>query len=84
MATPSISWMKLPIVGLPGADCGYELLPGAETRRVDTFKVEFGECVEPGRWMAGMLFLCDKHAAIVAESYGDNLDAIAQAIREQL
>ena len=83
MAAQGVHWMKVPIVGVPGTDCGYELLPGAKTRRRDDFKAEFGECDEPGRWMAGMMFLCDKHAAIVAEEFGDSLAAITKAIREQ-
>lgn len=79
----SISWMKVPIIGMPGTDCGWELLEGAETRRVDSFKAEFGECDEPGRWMVGMMFVCDRHAEIVAREFGDDFAEIKAAIMEQ-
>lgn len=79
----SISWMKVPIIGIPGAECGRQLLDSAETREVEAFKAEFGECEEPGRWMAGMLFLCDRHAAIVAREFGDDFEEVKAAIMEQ-
>ena len=75
--------MRVPVVGCPGTECGYELLDNAETRRVESFKAEYGECDEFGKWLAGRLFLCDKHAAIVAADFGDSLDAIRAAIMEQ-
>lgn len=79
----SIYWMKLPIIGMPGTECGRQLLDGAETRVAEDFKAEFGECDKPGRWMAGMLFLCDEHAAVVAREFGDDLEEIKAAIMEQ-
>ena len=78
----AISWMKVPLIGCPGTECGRELLEGGETRPMESFQAEFGVCDEAGRWMAGGLLLCDKHAAIVAEEFGDSLDEIRKAIAE--
>lgn len=82
MAETGVHWMKVPIIGMPGTECGRELLEGGKTRRIDTFKEEFGECDEDGRWMVGMMFVCDKHAAIVAKEFGDDLEEIKKAVRE--
>lgn len=78
----TISWLKLPIVGAPGSECGRELLEGGETRPVASFKLEFGECDEPGTWLAGGLFVCDKHATAVAADFGDDFEAIKRAYLE--
>ena len=79
----SISWMKVPIIGMPGTECGRQLLEDAETEVVQSFKDEFGECDEPGRWMVGMMFVCDRHAEIVAREFGDDFEKVKDAICEQ-
>lgn len=80
----SISWMKLPIVGAPGSECGRQLLEGGETRPVASFKMEFGACDEQGTWLAGMMFVCDKHAAVVAADFGDDFEEIKRAYLERI
>lgn len=81
--TQQISWTKVPIVGMPGTECGREILAGAPvTREVESFKAEFGPCDKDGRWMVGMMFVCDDHAAIVANEFGDDFEEIKQAFRE--
>lgn len=79
----TVSWLKLPIIGMPGAECGRELLRGGETRIVQDFKDEFGPCDEPARWSLGMLLLCQEHAAKVAEEFGDDIGEIEKAWREE-
>ena len=59
-----------------------ELLDGAETRRVESFKAEFGECDDTGRWLVGSMFVCDKHAEIVAREFGDDFEKVKDAICE--
>ena len=82
-SSSGVHWTKVPIIGMPGTECGREMIVGAPvTRENESFKAEFGECDESGRWLVGMLFLCDRHAAIVAEEFGDSLDAIRKAIAE--
>ena len=82
--TRGVHWLKVPIVGMPGTECGHELLQGAPvTREVPDFKAEFGPCAEWGTWMVGMLFVCDKHAALVAADFGDDLEEIKAAMRKQ-
>ncbi len=83
MAAGALSWLKLPIIGMPGAECGRMLEPGGTTRIVRSFKDEFGECEEPARWTAGMLLLCQKHAGIVAAEVGDDIAEIEAAWREE-
>lgn len=80
----AINWLKLPIIGAPGSECGMRLLPEGQTEVAQDFKDEFGPCDEPGRWLAGMLFLCQKHAGIVAAEFGDDIEKIEAAWRRQL
>jgi hypothetical protein len=76
--------MKVPLIGCPGTECGRQLLEGGRSEVVQSFKDEFGPCEEPGRWLVGSLFVCQEHAAKVAEEIGDNIDAIEKAVMEKL
>jgi hypothetical protein len=78
-----VSWIKLPIVGMPGTECGKMLLDGARTEVVQSFKDEFGPCDEAARWMVGDLFVCQEHAAKVAADFGDDIVAIEAAVLEE-
>lgn len=80
----TITWNKLVLIGAPGTECGRMLIEGGHTIVAQTFKDEHGECNEPARWIAGMLLLCQKHAAIVAEEFGDDITDIEEAWRELL
>ncbi len=82
MSETGVNWLKVPIVGMPGTECGRVLLEGGETRIMEDFQEEFGPCIAPGCWMAGMLFLCNDHAAKVAAEFGDDLAEIEKAFRE--
>ena len=53
----AVSWLKLPIVGMPGAECGRMLQLGGTTVVQEDFKAEYGPCEEPARWSVGMLLL---------------------------
>ena len=79
----TVNWMNLPIIGMPGTECGRTLQVGGTTVVQQDFKAEFGPCEEPARWSLGMLLLCQKHAAIVAKEFGDDIDAIEAAWREE-
>ena len=81
---PSIVWTKVALIGCPGSECGRELRDGGETVENESFKAEFGPCDEPGRWLVGMLFVCQKHAAMVAYEFGDDIDEIERAWKERL
>lgn len=78
----SVSWLKIPIIGMPGTECGRMLLDGGRTEVVDDFKGEFGPCDEAARWLIGDLFVCQEHAAKVAEMFGDDIAAIEADWRE--
>lgn len=78
-----VHWLKLPIIGMPGTECGRELLEGGDTTVMQSFKDEFGPCDEAARWMVGPLLVCQKHAEIVARNFGDDIAAIEAAWREE-
>ena len=84
MNAPSLMWLKLPIIGMPGSECGRMLCEGGESVENKDFKDEFGPCDEPARWMVGPLLLCQEHAAKVAEEFGDSIAEIEKAWRAQL
>jgi hypothetical protein len=79
----TLSWLKLPIVGMPGTECGRMMQDDGTTVEVRSFKEEFGPCDEDARWSAGMLLLCQKHAGVVAEEVGDDITEIESAWREE-
>jgi hypothetical protein len=83
MSDAAVSWMKLPIIGMPGTECGMMLLDGARTEVVQSFKDEFGPCEEAARWMVGRLFVCQEHAAKVAADFGDDIAAIEEDWRRE-
>lgn len=80
----AVNWMKLPIIGMPGTECGRMLTSDGETQVVRSFKDEFGPCDEPARWAVGMLLLCQRHAGEVAADLGDDIAEIESAWREGL
>lgn len=82
-SSTAVSWLKLPIIGMPGTECGRLLQVGGETVEQADFKQEYGPCDEPARWSVGPLLLCQKHAAVVAEEFGDHIDEIEKAWREE-
>ena len=84
MSDTAIQWLKLPLIGCPGTECGKMLLAGGGSEVAQSFKDEFGPCEEFARWMAGDLLLCQDHAAKVAVEFGDNIEAIEKAWLEQL
>ena len=71
-----VSFHKLALIGCDGAQCGRQLLEDGETREQSDFKDEFGPCDVDARWLVGSLFLCQEHAAKVAELGGDNIEEI--------
>jgi hypothetical protein len=84
MQSPAtVSWLKLPIIGMPGAECGRRLSEGGTTVVQEDFKEEYGPCDEPARWSLGMLLLCQEHAALVAVEFGDDIAGIEDAWREE-
>jgi hypothetical protein len=83
-----MSWLKLPIIGCPGMECsvpttaeglaiGLDGEPLPMSDRTETCGVE-------GRWMLGSVFLCQNHAAQIAEIAGDDIAEIERAWRAQL
>ena len=79
----AVHWMKIPIVGMPGTECGRYLLDGGTTEVAQSFKDEFGPCEEAARWCVGPLLLCQEHAAKVAKDFGDSIEEIEAAWREE-
>ena len=80
---PTLTWTKLVLIGMPGTECGYWLKEGGESEPSD-FLDEFGPCSNDSRWLAGMLFLCQEHAAMVAKEFGDDIADIEAAWLEGL
>jgi hypothetical protein len=81
--TEAISWLKLPIIGMSGAECGRTVKPSGDIVEQTDFQWVYGRCDEPARWLAGTLLLCQRHAEIVAaEVFGDDIAAIEAAWRE--
>jgi hypothetical protein len=79
----AVSWLKLPIIGMPGTECGRRLLDGGTAEVEQSFKDEFGECEQPARWSIGMLLVCQEHAARVAADFGDDIAEIEAAWKRE-
>ena len=80
----AVSFHKLALIGCPGAQCGRRLLESGETVEQADFKDEFGACDNDARWLVGMLFVCQEHAARIAELGGDNIEEIESAWKAML
>lgn len=84
MIAEGVSWLKLPIIGMPGTECGRMLNEDGTTEVMQSFKDDFGPCDEPARWSVGMLLVCQEHAAKVATEFGDSIEDIEAAWKAQL
>jgi hypothetical protein len=83
-----VSWMKIPLVGLPEMACQTPVTPDGLVLDSDgeplPIETRTSMCGADGHWMLGAVFLCPDHAAQVAEMMGDSIEAITSAWREQL
>lgn len=78
----TLAWMKLPIIGMPGSECGSRLLDGGETEPVSSFRAEY-PCINFARWCVGDgLLICQEHAAVVAAEFGDDITEIENALKQ--
>lgn len=88
MATKEVSWLKIPIVGVPGTECQIQTTDDGRTLDADGEPIPFDErpkqCCGESRWMLGNVFLCQDHAAQTATLMGDDIAEIEKAWRAQL
>ena len=86
--TEQVSWLKIPIVGLPEMACQVHVTDDGGTLDGDGDPIPFDKrpfvCGQEGRWMLGSVFLCQRHAAETAWLMEDDIDEIEKAWREQL
>lgn len=84
----TVVWTKLVITGCPGMECVIHTTADGRTVDDEGEPLPLDErtrvCGGPGAWVLGMAFLCQAHAAEVAEMMGDSLQAIDDAWRAQL
>lgn len=78
-AQMQVVWTKLPIIGMPGAECG-NVIEGEPLGPDATLR----DCGADGRWLLGRVFLCQEHAREIAELGGDDIDEIEAAWKAQL
>jgi len=83
-----VSWLKIPIVGLPEMAC--QLPVTKDGRALDRdgdplpMHLRTRECGAEGRWMLGSVFLCQVHAAEVARMMDDSIEDIEEEWRARL
>lgn len=88
-AEGTVSWFKVPIIGMPGfPTCG---LPVTEDGRLcgddgDPLPIEerTRACGQVTTWCAGSLHFCAEHFPLIAEAMGDSAEAIERAWREHV
>lgn len=78
MSAETAHWMRVPILGMPGTECGMMLEPGElTTRRFEPMP----ECGRESTFICNGVFLCEGHAGELAEYFGDTLEGIRRALR---